>query len=115
MKLPKPNKYGTVRVSSFVKLIESGLIEGKCDYHMTNDYAWDNANNFGKHDGWLLVKVLTWKQINDNRGEYDHEQGKIGLHRGICGLPSGGVRLNENGTYSFRVHSNLVYTMRVKQ
>ncbi|MEX3625064.1 hypothetical protein [Viridibacillus arvi] len=38
----------TVRQDTVRKAIERGEFEKiKCAYHLTDDYAWDNANNFG--------------------------------------------------------------------
>jgi hypothetical protein len=42
----------TVRQDTVRKAIERGEFEKiKCAYHMTDDYAWDNANDFGYKEG----------------------------------------------------------------
>src|SRR3990167_11086069 len=38
------------------KQVELGKVAGKCDYSMTDDYAFDNANDFGKTK-WLPVRI----------------------------------------------------------
>lgn len=117
LKMPKPGKYGTIRRSSLLKLVESGVMEAKCNFHYTDDYAWDNANNHGRTD-WLQARIR--KVVHNDitgRDERDFIQGQMnfdesdfdGIYR------TGGARMNDDGTISFSIHSNLNYTLRVKK
>jgi len=40
----------TVPRPAFVKILRKGQVKIRRDYSYTDDYAWDNANNFGKRD-----------------------------------------------------------------
>jgi len=56
--------------------ILKGNIEAKCDYHYSDDYAWDAAVNFNKTD-WLPCRITqphtdpeTGRWTNDHRSGY---------------------------------------------
>ena len=42
----KVGKYGTLRMDSLKKILEDAETEVIIDYKYSDDYAWDNANNF---------------------------------------------------------------------
>lgn len=116
MKLPKPNKYGTIRRAAVLKLIEAGLIEAKCNFHMTDDYAWDNANDFGK-SGWMPARIQ--KEYVDDWGKirWDRVEDAINFQKRdfSSAYQTGYARLDKNGEISFSIHSNLNYTLRIKK
>lgn len=49
----------TLRQDTVRKAIERGEFEViRCAYHMTDDYAWDNVNNFGQKDSVSAKAML---------------------------------------------------------
>ncbi len=90
-------------------LVKKGLIEAKCDFHLTDDYAFDSAYNFGKDENWLPVE-----HVEDLR---DGKNGFISLSDWDFGTKSGGLYRNggESSCYTFYIHSNLSYTLRIKE
>jgi len=92
-------------------LIKKGLIEAKCNYRYTDDYAYDNATNFGKTDwkpAYLESMIPEGEQIDgiifDDSGDYDDFK-----------TPTGALFPRENGEYSFLIHSNLSFRVRIKE
>lgn len=64
----------TIRRDWLKKQIEKGNVEAKCNYHLTDDYAWDNAVNFGKTE-WLPARVAPerqWEEITLQNGNTTH-------------------------------------------
>lgn len=106
--LLKPNKYGTVRRSAVLKLLKQGKLEAKCNYHYTDDYVFDNAVDFKRTD-WMPCRLRAERT--------DTPQGYISFDEDdfSSSYSTGGTRLNEDGTISFSIHSNLNYTLRVKE
>ncbi len=87
------------------RLISKGLIEVKCKYHYTDDYAYDSAYNFGKTD-WMPAVLNNDNKFDENSisfNDWDFTS---------CGYLS---KIKEDGTYSFAIHSNLVYSVRFKE
>lgn len=87
-------------------LVKKGMIEAKCIFHYTDDYAYDNAVNYGETD-WLPVEF-----VKEHR---DSKQGHISFSDWDFGTSSGYLHQRENGLYSFAIHSNLVYNIRIKE
>ena len=87
------------------RLIQRGLIEAKCIYSLTDDYAWDNANNFGKTD-WKPARI----------GE-EPVKGYITFYESDLKTKSGCLLedRDEEGLYTLIVHSNLAYKIRFKK
>lgn len=111
----------TIKRNWLKKQIELGKIEAKCNYHMTDDYAWDNANNFGKTD-WMKARLSnpTYKEVtlyNGNkttiRDNDDFIEGMMNFRSYDFTGKSGGAYTNERGEIILRVHSNLSYTLRI--
>lgn len=87
------------------RLVKKGLIEAKCLFRYTDDYAYDNASGFGKTD-WLPARLR-----EDNE---DSILGFINFRDWDFGTSSGYLSHHkENNTYSFAIHSNLVYSVRI--
>ena len=76
--------------------IEKGNIEGKCCYSMTDDYAWDAANNHGKTENWVDARDF---KLDDRSFK----------------TKSGCAYQDENGTISLIIHSNRAYDLRLKE
>jgi hypothetical protein len=87
--------YVRLRKDMVKKAIEAGEFEAiVCDFHYTDDYAWDNANNFGKgtvKDPKSLVK------------DFDR------MSNLYCS-----VKRDKPNEISISIHSNLSYTMHLK-
>ena len=68
----KVGKYGTLRMDSLKKILEDAETEVIIDYKYSDDYAWDNANNF--FEG---VKIPRERAIGDlrfaSRCFYEHD------------------------------------------
>lgn len=90
-------------------LIKKGLIEARCKYRYTDDYAYDSASNYGK-TGWK--KAYLKSQISEDT----QVDGIIFDDSGDCyddfKTSTGGLWKNGNGEYSFLIHSNLSYSIR---
>jgi len=110
----------TIRRDTLMKMIDAGKIEAKCDISLTDDYAFDNANGFGK-TGWLKARISrpTFKTITLQNGferdvldDSDFIEGMMNFKThdftGNCGKA---YRQND-GTIFFYCHSNLSYTLR---
>lgn len=80
----KENNRGvaTLRYDVVKRAIERGEFEKIiCAYNMTDDYVWDNVNNFGQgekskeallqHFGWL--KPSCWVQVREKDGKKYYE------------------------------------------
>ena len=48
----------TVNRGMLLRRANSGKLSAKCDFHLTDDYVWDSANNFGKTTEYKKVAVL---------------------------------------------------------
>jgi len=89
-------------------LVKKGLIEAKCDFHYTDNYAYDNASNFGKDEDWGQTEY-----VEDLR---NGTHGIISFSDHDFTGPSGGLRrINDGPYYTFYIHSNLYYTVRIKE
>lgn len=111
----------TIRRDWLKKQIENGKAEAKCDIHLTDDYVFDNAYGFGKTE-WLpcrISKPVYEHIILENGAEIDmcvdsdHKDGYINLRS--YHFDSGSKASdNGDGTINLKVHSNLYYTIRLK-
>jgi len=91
------------------RLIAKSMIEARCRYHYTDDYAWDNATNFGKTDwlsAYLKSEIKEGEQVKGiifEDWDFKTSSGYLSLNR------------EKEGIYTFAIHSNLVYEVRVKE
>jgi hypothetical protein len=88
-------------------LVKKGMIEAKCLFSMTDDYAYDNAYKFGVDKDYLPCEFVEFYS--------DAKKGFISFKDWDFGTASGYLSKEQNGTYSFAIHSNLVYTVRIKE
>ena len=95
----------TVNRGWLKRQIAAGKVEARCQYHLTDDYAWDNANDFGR-SGWMPVEIRTgneWKETVIQLWAEDFRN------------KSGGAYRTDDGMIHYYVHSNLHYEMRIAQ
>jgi len=111
----------TIRRDWLKRQIELGRIEAKCNYHLTDDYAYDNATGFGRTD-WLKCRISnpTWKEITTYLGEThtvrddpDFIEGMMNLHDHDFTGKCGSAWWDDGSTITLVVHSNLSYDMRL--
>ena len=111
----------TIKRNWLKKQIELGKVEAKCNYHMTDDYAFDNAYGFGKTD-WMKARISrpTWKEVelyNGNKktivDNHDFIDGQMNFKDYDFEGKPGRAWGNENGTITLYVHSNLSYELRM--
>ena len=105
------------------KQVEAGTMEAKCDYHLTDDYAYDNANNDGR-TSWLPARIRkpVWMTYRDEHG-YERERikdddfvhGAVNLLASDFHGKSGRAWKQADGHIALIVHSNRSYTLRAKQ
>ena len=112
----------TVRRDWIMRQIDKGNIEAKCIYHYSDGYAWD-AETSGGTD-WLLARirrpkfeptVLSSGMLIERCTDPDYVYGCISFEKIDFKTGSGAAWWNEDGTITLLVHSNLCYTLRIKQ
>lgn len=105
------------------KQIEQGKIEAKCDYHLTDDYKADDANNMGK-TGWMVARIRkpvfeTYTHLNgvvvDRCVHDDFVAGQMNFMVHDFKTKRGSAWEEANGHIAFLVHSNASYTLRIRQ
>ena len=113
----------TVNRAWLKRQIDAGRVEAKCSHHLTDDYAFDNANNFGKTD-WMPARIrrpVFGTYINhlgfelDRCIDSDFVQGQMNFTEHDFVGKSGGAYYQPDGTIHFYVHSNASYELRIKQ
>src|SRR3990167_7876405 len=65
----------TINRRKLMNDIAKGLYEAKCDYSMTDDYAFDNANNFGRMTEWKPARIKAasvWEEVTLQNGNTGH-------------------------------------------
>lgn len=118
---------------------EAGKLWLKCEQHLTDDYAFDNAVNFGKMDKYKqaiiqpsMPKELEregstyieeqqvysqwlskWKEENGVWAKADGSGGKIVLYQHDFKAKSGSCYGDKNKG-SLNIHSNLYYSYEVR-
>ena len=97
----------TVNRGWLKKQIEKGIVLARCDYHYTDDYAWDYANNAGKQENYLPCRMK-----GDNEKNKD---GFINFTPWELRTKTGGACWvnEEKKIISFSIHSNLGYTLKI--
>ena len=98
------------------RAMQKGLVEVRCKMHLTDDYAFDAAVNFGKSEQWVRATIAEpgpdsqlVRELAEIRGErvvifYPSQLSNVG----------GGVweDMKGAGTYTLYIHSNLSYELR---
>lgn len=116
------NQLVTVKRNWIKKQIELGKMEAKCDLSLTDDYQFDNGNDFGK-TGWMPARMSHpeyAEYINQvgNRDtrciNHDFVEGAMNFHDYEFTGKAGGAYKNDDGTIHLYVHSNCSFTLRMK-
>ena len=112
----------TIRRDWLKRQVAAGRVEAKCEMHLTDDYLYDAASNFGKTD-WMQARLCIPKFGVVVPGErercIDHDfiEGQMNLREsdftGNCGRAY--WENKEAGLIHLSVHGNLWYTLRLKQ
>lgn len=95
----------TVNRGWLARQIKKGLVEVKCEFHYTDDYAYDAANKFGASAEW---RKAAWCEPGERAPE-----GVIGFDSSDLSTSSGRAYVTAEGVTRLYVHSNLCYTVRV--
>lgn len=112
----------TIRRDWLKRQIEKGNIEAKCNHKFTDDYAFDNAYNFGKTD-WMPARIKhpqyeTYTNeigsVLTRRTDDDLKDGYLNFREDDFGYKSGMAYYNDDGSIHFSVLSSESYTLRVK-
>lgn len=113
--------YATIQRDWLKKQIEKGLVEAKCELHLTDDYQFDDANGFGKTE-WLPAHIMhpTMRTVTlDNGVEREivvadnRLEGHLNLYAYYFDRNGGSAHRNADGTIHLRIHSNLYYSLRI--
>jgi len=112
----------TIRRDWLKRQIEKGNVEAKCQHDLTDDYQFDNANDFGKTD-WMEARMSrpTYKEVTNYVGnkvtvvdDRDFIDGIMNFKDYEFTGKSGGAYRTNDETIHLYVHSNLSYTLRIK-
>ena len=87
--------------------IQKGELVAKCDHHYTDDYAHDNASNFGRTE-WMPVRVV------EHLGPDSFKEGWMSLAEWEFRTKSGLAYVDGEGVIGLKVHSNLHYSFKEK-
>jgi hypothetical protein len=114
----------TIRRDWLHKQIDAGKMEVKCNYHFTDDYAFDNANKGGATE-WMPARIRRptfskyvtpggWE--NDYCSNDDHIEGTMSFHLSDFTGKSGMAYWGDEAKtlIRFSIHSNASYTLRFK-
>jgi hypothetical protein len=113
----------TIRRDWLMRQIDAGMVDAKCDYHLTDDYAYDNANKGGQTD-WLPARVsrpYRKDPSSENHRFLDDEErdfisGVMNFREsdfeGSCGLCY--WRDEAQTLIILIVHQNLSYSLRLR-
>ena len=115
-------KRKTVRRDWLKKMVEAGKVEAKCNHVYTDDYAFDNAYNFGK-TGWMPARVShpTWEEYTNSVGNVCHRASDsdmksdcLNFHDHDFTFSTGGASWNDDKTeINFYPLSSESYTLRM--
>ena len=107
------------------KQIDAGKMEVKCNYHLTDDYAFDNANKGGTTD-WMPARIRRptfskyitpggWE--NDYCSDDDRVEGMMNFNVSDFDGKAGMAYWKDDAKtlIQFSIHSNASYTLRLKQ
>ena len=110
----------TIKRNWLKKQIEAGNMEAKCNYVLTDDYAFDNAYNFRKTE-WLPARIShpTYREIAlqngsviTQRDDEDYKEGALNFKDYDFTFSTGRAYRNDDGTISFYPLSGESYTLR---
>lgn len=94
----------TIRKDKLKKLINAGKIQAKCNYHLTDDYKYDYANNEGKTP-WLPCRIKDSDSAHPIKGY---------INLMPCDFTFKTARCIDYGTHmTFYIHSNLSYDLKL--
>jgi len=96
----------TVNRGWLKRQVEAGKVEAKCVNYLTDDYAFDASNNFGRMSEFKPA-------VLQNRGD-KFLHGVVNLHAEEFNNKGGGAYRSEDGIIHYYVHSNLSYELRIK-
>lgn len=111
------NAVKTVNRGTLKRAAQRGELWIKCNYHYTDDYAWDNASGFGKMDefqkAYLMPEGLdsdAWRETRNaahGRGEIVVDESDFKNKSGYC--------YERDGVIRWGIHSNLNYTVQIRK
>lgn len=111
----------TVNRGWLKRQVAAGNLDAKCDYHLTDDYTYDNGNNGGRTT-WRPARMRQPVYERSEAGsrfdrlvDDDFREGNINLTASDFTGKSGRAWRQADGSIALVVHSNLCYTLRVKQ
>lgn len=115
----------TIRRNWLRKQVELGRVEAKCEMHLTDDYAFDAAYNFGQTD-WKPARIRQpkWEVYVNERGSALDRCVDDDLRQGFINFLASDFspsyktghaywQNKEQGLIHFSIHSNLRYTLRI--
>lgn len=83
-----------------MKQVAKGNIEAKCNFRHTDDYAYDNAVNFGKTE-WMPARLNPERIYGDHgclNSDEQHKDGFMSFDASDFRWKSGGAYWNDDGT-----------------
>ena len=114
----------TIRRDWLRRQIEAGQIEARCNYHLTDDYRGDAADNFGKTE-WMPARIRhprfetytsPWGAECQRCVDHDDPPGFLHFFASDVEGKSGMAywESEPEGLIRFRIHSNAAFSMRVR-
>ncbi len=100
----------TVNRGKLKRLAEQGKLLARCNYCYTDDYAWDNANNFGRTKQYLPVYV-----IQKGESRWNVPEGYIGIDEYYFRCKGGHAWEEKDGTITLYPYQNLSYSLKIKE
>ncbi len=119
-------KYKTVNRGWLKRQVEKGNVIIKCDFHYTDDYAWDAARNYGETE-WFPARIRhpKWEDCKDQFGydrtrcvDDDRKEGYMNMDESDFRSQSGMAytRVGDpEKIISFSIHSNLSFSCKIKE
>ena len=113
----------TIKRNWLKKQIAIGNCEAKCNGRYTDDYQFDNAENFGKTD-WLPARISTpvFQEFVNRVGNVENRCVADDFVEGMMnfrdydfeGKSGRAYQHEESGIITLRIHSNESYSIRFK-
>jgi hypothetical protein len=103
--------------------VAAGKVEAKCNYRYSDDYAYDNASNFGRTE-WMKARIrhpVFTEYVNEygfklsRCTDHDFIEGQMNFHESDFEGKAGGAYQDDDGTIHFYIHSNASYELRLTQ